>query len=135
MIQYDDFGTIPQAVKDLVANKISLLDQYMLIQTGQYEYTAQIRNTSTQKVQQIRIYRESYNSSWEVEIREGSWDWVILNEYYCCSNVGYGSSLDLPVMEGVTAHATVIMCCALMFAIIFKGVLFPCLLGRKRKNF
>ena len=135
MVQYYDFGSIPQGVKDVVANKISLLDQYMLIQTGQYEYTAQILNTSTGEVQQIRIFRDSYNSTWDSEITEGSWDWVVLNEYYCYSNVGYGASLDLPVIEGVTAHASVIMCCALMFAIIFKGVLFPCLLGRKRRNF
>lgn len=135
MIQWGDYGSIPQGVQDLVANKVSLLDQYMLIQTGENEYTAQILNTSTKEVQQVRVFRDGYDSPWDVDISDGSWEWVISNEYYCYSNVGYGSSLDLPVMEGVTAHATIIMCCALMFAIVFKGVLFPCLLGRKRKNF
>lgn len=135
MVQWEVYYEIPEAVKELVANKVSLLDQYMLIQTGTNEYSAQILNTSTGEVQEIRVFRKSYDSPWEVVITDGSWNWTISNEVYCYSNVGYGASLDLPVMEGVTAHACIIMCCALMFAIIFKGVLFPCLLGRKRKNF
>lgn len=134
MTQYTEYGTIPQAVRDLVANKVKLLDQYILMQTGQYEYTALILNTSTDEVTQIRVYRESSYGTYRVETSTGSWDWSLTNEYYCYSNVGYGASLDLPVMEGVTAHATVILSCALMFAIIFKGVLFPCL-ARKRKGF
>ena len=40
MTQYTDYGSIPQAVRDLIANKISLLDSYILLQTGEYEYTA-----------------------------------------------------------------------------------------------
>lgn len=133
MTQYTQYGTIPQAVRDLVANKVSLLDQYILMQTRDLEYTALIRNTSTDKVTQLVIYRD--DGVWQVYKSEGVWDWEVSNEYYCYSNVGFGSALDLPVMEGVTAHSTIIMCCALMFAIIFKGVLFPCLLGRKRKGF
>lgn len=132
MVQYSEYGSIPQGVRDIVANKVSLLDQYMLIQTDQYEYTAQILDTSTKEVEEIRIYRGSNYGQYYVEVTEGTWDWSISNEYYCYSNVGYGSSLDLPVMEGVTAHASIIIACALMFAIVFKGVLFPCLRRRRR---
>lgn len=132
MTQYTDYGSIPQAVRELVANKVSLLDQYILMQTGQYEYTALILDTSTDEVEQIRIYRSSNYGTYQVEITEGSWDWSVSNEYYCYSNMGYGASLDLPVMEGVTAHASIIIACALMFAIVFKGVLFPCLERRRR---
>ena len=132
MTQYDEYGTIPQGVRDLVANKISLLDQYILMQTKELEWTALIRNTSTNECTKLIIYRDS--GTYQVYETEGTWDWSISNEYYCYSNVGYGASLDLPVMEGVTAHSSIIMCCALMFAIIFKGVLFPCLLGHKRKG-
>lgn len=132
MVQYTEYGSIPQGVRDIVANKVSLLDQYMLIQTDQYEYTAQILDTSTKEVEEIRIYRGSNYGQYYVEVTEGTWDWSISNEYYCYSNVGYGSSLDLPVMEGVTAHASIIIACALMFAIVFKGVLFPCLRKRRR---
>ena len=128
MVQYTEYSSIPQAVRDLVANKVSILDQYILMQTGANEFTALIYDTSTKKTDQIRIYRGSnYNSQYSVDVSEGTWDWSVSNEYYVYSNVGYGSALDLPVMEGVTAHASIILACALMFAIVFKGVLFPCL--------
>lgn len=129
MTQYTDYGTIPQAVKDLVANKISLLDSYILMQTGQYEYTALINKPGFNKCQQIRVYRSSNynNSDYSVSVTNGNWDYTVTNEYYCYSNVGYGAALDLPVTEGVIAHASVIMCCALMLAIVFKGALFRCL--------
>lgn len=132
MTQYTDYGSIPQAVRDLVANKISLLDEYILLQTGSAEYTALIRNPG-KDVRQIVISRASNYGAYVVSVSEGVWDYTVSNEYYCYSNVGYGAALDLPVMEGVTAHATVILACALMFAIIFKGVLFPCL-DRKRRR-
>ena len=124
MTQFEEYGTIPQAVRDLIANKVSLLDQYILMETRDREYTALIRNTSTDKVRQIVVY---YNDGvYQVYETAGAWEWDVTNEYYVYSNGGYGAALDLPVVEGVTAHATIIMCCALMFAIIFKGVLFPC---------
>ena len=131
MTQYTDYGSIPQAVRDLVANKISLLDEYILLQTGSAEYTALIRHPG-KDVQKIVVSRASNYGTYNVTISDGAWDYTVTNEYYCYSNVGYGAALSLPVMEGVTAHATVILACALMFAIIFKGVLFPCLKSRKR---
>ena len=133
MTQYEDYGSIPQAVRDLVANKVSLLDQYILMETRDREYTALIRNTSTDETRQVVCYY--VDGVYQVYEAEGEWDWEVTNEYYVYSNVGYGAALDLPVVHGVTAHSTIIMCCALMFAIVFKGVLFPCLLGRKRKGF
>ena len=132
MTQYTEYGSIPQAVRDLVANKISLLDQYILLQTGAYEYTALIRNPG-QEVRKIIISRGSNYGTYSVSVSDGIWDYSVSNEYYCYSNVGYGASLDLPVMEGVTAHATVILACALMFAIIFKGALFQCLKRVRRR--
>lgn len=127
MTQYTDYGSIPQAVRDLVANKISLLDSYILMQTGSAEYTALIYKPGLKECQQIRVYRSSNYGAYEVEVSVGTWDYTVNNEYYCYSNVGYGASLDLPVVEGVTAHATVILACALMLGIVFKGVLFKCL--------
>lgn len=133
MTQYTTYGSIPQAVLDLVANKVSLLDSYILMQTGQYEYTALINKPGIDKVEQITVTRStgsSYTNIYSVDVSEGTWDFTVSNEYYCYSNVGYGAALDLPVVEGVTAHATVILACALMLAIVFKGALFPCLKRR-----
>ena len=137
MTQHESNSTIPQAVRDLIASKVGLFDQYMLMQTGDSAYTALIRNTTTQDVQQIAVYRETaYNGPWRVVyIDDSSWAYTMSNEYYVYSNVGYGTALDLPVVEHFTAIASGVLACALMLAILFKGVLFPCLLGRKRKDF
>lgn len=124
MTQYTDYGSIPQAVRDLVANKISLLDSYILMQTGEYEYTALV-NKPGLGCRQYRISRTSNYGQYTVTESEGSWDYTVTNEYYCYSNVGYGAALDLPVVGLSIAHASVILACAAMLAIVFKGVLHP----------
>ena len=129
MTQYNDYGAIPQAVRDLVANKISLLDSYILMQTGEYQYTALV-NKPALGCKQYTIQRTNNYGQYTVRETVGTWDYTVTNEYYCYSNVGYGSALALPVTELSIAHASVIMSCALMLAIVFKGVLFPCLKKR-----
>ena len=133
MTQYTDYGSIPQAVRDLVANKISLLDSYILMQTGEYEYTALV-NKPALGCREYKITRTSSNGYgsylYRLEESEGSWDFTVSNEYYCYSNVGYGAALSLPVTDLTIAHSGAILACALMLAIVFKGVLFPCLKRR-----
>lgn len=131
MTQYDSYSTIPQAVRDVVANKISLLDFYILMQTGQYEYTALVYKPGLNECRKYVFTRGDNYSSYSVVESEGSFEYTVTNEYYCYSNVGYGAALDLPVTELATAHASVILACALMLAIVFKGAIFPCL-RRKR---
>lgn len=134
MTQYETYSSIPQAVRDLVANKISLLDFYILMQTDQYEYTALVYKPGLNVCKKFVITRGdggSYNTVYRVTESVGTFDYTVTNEYYCYSNVGYGAALDLPVTELATSHASVILACALMLAIVFKGVLFPCL--RKRR--
>lgn len=130
MTQYTDYGSIPQAVRDVVANKCHLLDQYILMQTGQTEYTALVRNPVTKEVKQYRFNRTNNYSQYAVTESSGTWDYSVTNEYYCYSNIGYGAALDLPVTTGTIAHSSVVITCAIMLAVVFKGVLFPCL--RKR---
>lgn len=130
MTQYTDYGSIPQAVRDIVANKISLLDSYILMQTGQYEYTALVWKPGLNECKQYKFTRSSNYGTYIVVESDGTWEYSISNEYYCYSNVGYGIALDLPVTDLAIAHSGVILACALMLAIIFKGVLFPCLKRR-----
>lgn len=131
MTQYTDYGSIPQAVRDLVANKISLLDSYILMQTGEYEYTALVYKPGLNECRQYKISRASSTGYGSYVYRmvesAGTWEYTVTNEYYCYSNVGYGAALDLPVAELSVAHSSVILSCALMLAIVFKGVLFRCL--------
>lgn len=139
--QYNDSYSSPSAdIQNLVANKIALLDQYVLMQTGQYEYTALVYNSNTKETIEYTISRSSsgsYNNVYTVSEREVSeflFDYS--NEYYIYSNVGVGKSLDLPVHQGVQSHCLMIICCLLMFAVVFKGALFPCIKAiRKRLLF
>ena len=124
MTQYTEYGSIPQAVRDLIANKISLLDSYILMQTGEQQYTALI-NKPALGCKQYVISRTSNYGQYSVSESVGTWEYSVRNEYYVYSNVGYGAALELPVVDHSIAHASVIMACALMLAIVFKGVLFP----------
>lgn len=131
MTQYTDYGSIPQAVRDLIANKISLLDSYILMQTGENKYTALIRKAGLNECRQYTISRANNYGHYLVSESAGDWDYTVTNEYYVYSNVGYGAALDLPVVGHSIAHASVIVACALMLAIVFKGVLFPCFKKRR----
>lgn len=129
-----EYSTVSADIQNIVANKVKLLDSYILFRTGDYEYTALIKDNTTGKTTEYTFSRSGANYSyvWEMSEASSEFDYTISNEYYVYSNVGVGRSLDLPVYDGVTAHATIIMCIVLMFAIIFKGALFKCL-DRKRR--
>lgn len=134
--QYTDSYTAPSAdIQNIVANKVSLLDQYILMQTGQYEYTALIKNMASKEVKEITIYRTSasgYNNTYSVvEDTVADFNYTVSNQYYIYSNLGQGRALDLPVYDGVISYSLVIIACLAMFAVIFKGALFKCL-RRKR---
>lgn len=131
MIQYETTSTIPQQIRDIVANRCSLLDQYILVQTGEYEYTALILDIVTDDCRQLVFTRASNYGSYYVVESDGSWEYFISNEYYCYSNVGIGAALDLPVIEGVQAHASVIFTVVLMFLLVFRTSMFP--FYRKKK--
>ena len=131
MIQYIDPGTVPQQIRDIVANKVGLLDEYIVFQTDEYQYSALIHDVVTDDVTRLTFTRGSNYSAYTIDQSEGVWDFTLTNEFYTYSNVGYGAALDLPVMEGVQAHASVIFTVVLMFLIVFKSALFP--FRRKRK--
>ena len=130
------YSSVDSATQAVVANKISLLDKYVLMQTGDYEWTALVQYTMTKKTTRYTITRNStgYSSPYSVRSSENAdFDYNIINEYYVFTNVGQGRALDLPVYEGLQTHALAIMCCVLMFAIVFKGVLFKCLDRLRRR--
>lgn len=131
----DSYGSISADIQNLISNKISLLDQYILMQTGQYEYTALVKNVASKEVTEYVINRASssgYNNYYTITENESTFDYTVSNEYYVYSNVGYGKSLDLPVYDGVISYSLAIICCILMFAVVFKGALFKCLKRQKK---
>lgn len=131
--QYSDsYGTISADIQGLIANKISVFDRYILMQTGQYEYTALVYNPATKSCKQYRITRgtNNYNNYYSVAESNTTFDYTVTNEYYVFSNVGYGKSLDLPVYEGVISWSFLFIAILSAFAVVFKGALFKWLKRR-----
>ncbi len=121
------YGSISSDVQNLIANKVSLLDRYILMQTGDGVYTALVYNPATRTCRQFQITRGQYNSGYQVDVTFGDFDYSVSNEYYVYSNVGYGRALDLPVYDGVISWSLVFIAVLLSFAVVFKGALFKCL--------
>lgn len=123
------YSSTDSTIQAAVSNKIALLDEYIFMQTGEYEYTALVRNPFTKKTTQYRYHRSgNYSSGYTLTVSDGAdWEYTVTNEVYVFSNIGKGRALDLPVYDGVISHSLIIICCALLFAIVYKGVLFKCL--------
>lgn len=126
MTQYNEYGTIPAQILEVIANKVSLLDYYFVMRTGEYEYTAQVYRPGLNRTDQYVFTRgtSNYNAQYTVTHTVTDWNVTFSNEYYVYSNCGYGQALDLPVTDLALAHSGVILCCALLLAVVFKGVLF-----------
>ena len=129
--QYTDSYSNPTSdIQNLIANKCSILDRYVLMQTGEYEYTGLVYNPCTKKCTQYtisRITQSGYNNRYKITSKDSTFDYNVTNEYYVYSNDGIGKALNLPVTESVTSFSLLIIACSLMFGIVFKGVLFKCL--------
>jgi len=133
--QSDDYGSISADIQNLVANSVSVLDLYVLMQTGEYEYTALIKNLANKEVEEITITRDSSNYSSRYRVsREivSDFDYSYSNEYYVYSNCGFGKSLDIPSYEGIRTYGLTGITVLVFFMVVFKGALFKCLKGRKR---
>ena len=91
------YGSISTDIQNIIANKISLTDSYILMQTGQYEYTALVKNIVTKKTDKYVISRNSGSNNYYTVTKSSSdFNYTVSNEYYVYSNVGYGKSLSLP---------------------------------------
>lgn len=133
--QYTDSYSSPSTdIQNLIANKCSMLDRYVLMQTGEYEYTALVYNPCTKKCTQYTISRmiqSGYNNRYKITSKDSTFDYKVTNEFYVYSNDGIGKALSLPVTDSVTSCSLLIIACSLMFGIVFKGALFQWL---KRKR-
>ena len=125
--QYSEYGSISADIQNLVANNVSLLDHYILMQTGQYEYKALIKNLASKEVEQITFTRnsENYNSRYSVKRTQvQNFDYNVSNEYYVYSNVGVGKSLEIPAYEGARTYGVTALTVLVFFMVVFKGALF-----------
>lgn len=128
----DNYSTISADIQNMVANDVALLEDYILLQTGQYEWTALINTRGINKCRYIKITRTNtsgYNNQYTVSRGEysGEFGATVGNEYYTYSNVGVGRSLDLPIYDTAVSYSIVFIACLFAFAVVFKGALFKCL--------
>lgn len=127
----NSYSSASSDIQNLVANNVSVLDQYILMQTGEYEYTALIKNMASKEVEQITVSRSNssgYNNQYSVIRQNGvDFDFSVSNEYYVFSNVGYGKSLDIPAYEGICTYSITGLTVLIFFMVVFKGALFKCL--------
>lgn len=129
--QYSTNGTISSEIQTLIASKISILDKYVLMRTGENEYSALIYSPLTKNCTEYIVRRSSqqgYTSTYIVEKYDNTdYRYNISNEYYVYSNEGYGRMLDLPVYDVVNSFGMCILTSFAILAVAFKGVLFRCL--------
>lgn len=129
--QYTSSYSAPSTdIQNLIANKCNILDRYIVMQTGETTYTGLVYNPVTKKCKEYTISRMTgtgYSNRYEVNEKNSEFEYQVSNEYYVFSNDGVGRSIDLPINESITSISLLIISCSLMFAIVFKGVLFKCL--------
>ena len=135
--QYD-YDTVPTVAKNLFYSKIGILDQYVIMATGDYEYTLLTRNIADDTVRQYEITRYkngSYDNYYEcIEVSNPTWDYTITHEYYVYSNTGQGIMETLPVHAIISSWAMVGIVCIAALAVVFKGALYPCLRRIKSRS-
>lgn len=134
--QYNDSYSNPSAeIQNIVANSVSLLDNYVLMQTGENEYTALIKNIASKDVEKITFSKSpntGYNSRYIVSRKDvNEFSWNVSNEYYTYSNCGFGKSLNIPAYEGAMTYGITALTVLVFFGVIFKGVLFKCLKSKR----
>lgn len=132
--QYQN-DSVPSTAKNLFYSKLGLLDQYVIMATGEYEYTLLARNIVDDTVRQYEITRikTNYDNYYEcIEVSNPTWDYTITQEYYVYSNTGLGIMETLPVHAIISSWSMVGIVCIAALAVVFKGALYPCL--RRLKN-
>ena len=125
------YSSISSDIQNLVANSVSVLDKYVLMQTGEYEFTALIKNLASKEVEEITISRTSgsnYSTTYSVTRRDvAEFDYKVSNEYYTFSNCGFGKSINIPAYEGIRTYGLTGLTVLVFFMVVFKGALFKCL--------
>lgn len=125
--QYTNSYSVPSSDVQAVVNaRVSLLDRYIIMQTGDYQYTALIQKGVTDEVQQLVFSRSSgnYSNPWQIVESEGAFEYSVTCPYYVVSNVGLGRQMDLLCWRGVSSWSLVIIASFVCLWVLFKGVLF-----------
>ncbi len=113
--QWNDNGSyysVPSAAISIVANRIGMLDSYIMFCTAKNEYTALINPIVGNPFKVVVSRGDSgyYDNVWRVSETEVSdTEYTVSNEYYCYSNIRLGQHYAIDYSGLLTA---VICICA-----------------------
>lgn len=125
--QYTESYSLPPSDVQAVVNaRVSLLDRYIIMRTGDYQYTALIHKGVTDEVQQLVFSRISgnYSNPWQIVESVGAFEYSVTFPYYVVSNVGVGRQMDLLCWRGASSWSLVVIASFVCLWVLFKGVLF-----------
>lgn len=124
--QYNEIGTIPSQIQQVFAAKISLLDHYVMMRTGEYEYSMILKKPSGEViVYQASRVTSGYSNTYEItSYNVDDYRYSYTNEYTLISNEGIGTQIDLPVYDYVGAVSQAVFTVLISFVILYKGLLF-----------
>lgn len=123
MNQYtDSFSNAPSQVISVLENKIGIFDQYFLMQTGQYTWTAWVKSPLRQDYEVYTFVRGTqYSSSYSLtSSASASLDADFSNEMYVYSNLGYGSSLVCSQLDYCVAYSSMAIICVISIYSFFR---------------
>lgn len=109
------YSTVPNAAISIVANRVGLLDAYIMFCTSENEYTALINPIvgNPFKVVVSRDNSGNYNYVWRVsETETADTSYSLSNEYYCYSNIRLGQHYPIDYSGLLTA----VICISATFA-------------------
>lgn len=123
MNQYiDSYSTAPAQVISVLENKIGVFDQYFLMQTGQYVWTAWVKSPIRQEYDVYTFTRGSKNSyAYSLSISSsGSMEANFSNEMYVYSNMGLGGSLICSQLDYFIAYSSMAIICIISIYTFFR---------------
>lgn len=100
------YSSVPSAAISIVANRVGMLDSYIMFCTGENEYTALIKPIvgNPFKVVVSRVNSGNYNYVWSVsETEVADTNYSVGNEYYCYSNIRLGQHYAIDYSGLLTA--------------------------------
>lgn len=100
------YSSVPNAAISIVANRVGMLDSYIMFCTAENEYTALINPIVGKPFEVVvsRVNSGNYNYVWCVHEKEtADTSYTLSNEYYCYSNIRLGQHYSIDYSGLLTA--------------------------------
>lgn len=126
MTQYSELQ-LPSQMAALT-NKVGVFDEYIAVRTGQYSYACLIGSIDEDQMtgtgQLVTASRTGTSSTYQLTTRDVTNEPIILvNEYYCYSNVGIGQDYNIPHFSQFTTAGIYLFVGMYLFTTFISGAL------------